>query len=190
MTQEKNYIRCRIILEMLGKPKEHIEKTLKEYVEQIKQSSDWIVLKEEFAEAKPQESMWSSFAELEMVFNDVDNLLPFCFDYMPSSIEIIKPESIFIKNNHMSNFLNDLQGKLHQVDMIAKKLRAENSVLQKNLNTSLKNVILLVLGIKKKSNLAELSTLSGVKREELNPFLEQLIKDKKIKKEEDEFSLV
>ena len=51
MTKEEKYIRCRIILETLGKPKEHIEKTLKSFVETIKKNQDYMVLKEEFAEA-------------------------------------------------------------------------------------------------------------------------------------------
>ncbi|MHA1988831.1 MAG: hypothetical protein ACW98D_19605 [Promethearchaeota archaeon] len=189
MTEDKNYIRCRIILEMLGKPKEHIEKTLKGFVEKIKQDTSYMVIKEEFAEAKEQETMWSSFVELEMVFNDIKSLLPFCFDYMPSSIEVIKPENINVKQNDLSNFLNDLQGRLHHVDMIAKKLKAETVVLKKNLNTSLKNVILLVLGVKKISPLEELSKFTGIKKEELNPFLEQLVKEEKIKKEEQGYSL-
>ena len=178
-----------VILEMLGKPKEHIEKTLKEYVEKIKQSQDWMVLKEDFAEAKEQETMWSAFVELEMVFNNIKNLLPFCFDYMPSSIEVIKPENVSVKRNDMSNFLNDLQGKLHQVDMVAKKLKAETAVLKKNLNTSIKNVILLVLGVKKTTSLEELSKFAGIKKEELNPFLEQLIKEERVKKEDTGYSL-
>ncbi len=174
---------------MLGKPKEHIEKTLKQYVDRIKQNPDWMVIKDDFAEPKEQETMWSMFVELEMVFNDILSLLPFCFDFMPSSIEIIKPENILIKGHELTGFLNDLQGKLHEVDMIAKKLKAETQVLKKNLNTSLNNIILLVLRIKRQSGVGELSKSAGVSEERLSPFLEQLIKEGKIKKEGEGYSL-
>lgn len=174
---------------MLGKPKEHIETTLKTFVEEIKKNQDYMVLKEDFAEAKEQETMWSAFVELEIVFTDIKTLLPFCFDYMPSSIEVIRPDNLGIPSKDLSNFLNDLQGKLHHVDMVAKQLKAETVVLKKNLNTSLKNVILLVLGIKKTPDLEELSKFTGIKKEELIPFLDQLIKDEKIKKEEKGYSL-
>ena len=189
MAEDKNYIRCRVILEMLGKPKEHIEKTLKDYVEKIKQDQSWMVIKDDFAEPKQQETMWSSFVELEIVFKDIKKLLPFCFDYMPSSVEIIKPKDILILNHELSDFLNDLQAKLHNVDMIAKKLRAANTVLKKNLNTALKNVILLSLSVKKTLNLEGLSKFSGIKKEELNPFLEQLTKEGRLIKEDNGYIL-
>lgn len=183
MEEEKKYIRCRVILEMLGKPKEHIENTLKSYVQKIKEDSSLMVVKEDFADSQEQDSMWSTFVELEIVFKDIKKLLPFCFDYMPSSVEIIKPKDILILNHELSDFLNDLQAKLHNVDMIAKQLRAANTVLKKNLNTSLKNVILLSFSVKKNLSLDEISKFSGIKKEELNPFLEQLIKEGRLIKE-------
>jgi len=189
MAEEKNYIRCRVILEVLGKPKEHIEKTLKSYVDKIRQNQNYMLLNEDIAEAKQQETMWSSFAELEMVFYDINSLLAFCIDYMPSSFEVIKPESINLRRTDLSDFLNDLQAKLHQIDMIAKELKAENAVLKKNLNTSFKNVITLILGARGLSDLEQLSKLSGINKEQLSPFLEMLLKDGTIRKEEKGYCL-
>jgi len=45
---EKNHIRCKTIIEILGKPKEHVEKTIRMYVDNIKKDQDLIVLKESF----------------------------------------------------------------------------------------------------------------------------------------------
>ncbi len=42
---EKTHLRCKIIIEVLGKPKEHVEKALQMYVDKINNDSDLIVLK-------------------------------------------------------------------------------------------------------------------------------------------------
>ena len=47
---EKTHIRCKIIIEVLGKPKEHVEKALNMYVEKINNDSDLIILNKEFAD--------------------------------------------------------------------------------------------------------------------------------------------
>ena len=47
---EHAHIRCRIIIEVLGKPKEHVENALKEYIEHIKQDSELVILNEEYSE--------------------------------------------------------------------------------------------------------------------------------------------
>ena len=47
----ETHIRCRIIIEILGKPKEHVEKTLKMYVDKIKGDSNLIILNSDFSEA-------------------------------------------------------------------------------------------------------------------------------------------
>ena len=48
---DAGYIQCRVIIELVGKPKEHIEKTLRSYVEKIKQNENYDVLEQEYAQA-------------------------------------------------------------------------------------------------------------------------------------------
>ena len=141
MEDEKNYIRFKTILEILGKPKEHVEESLKKYIAKIKEDEELMVIKEYYSDAKEQDNMFSVFAELEMLVKTVPKLIGFCFDYMPSSLEILKPESLALKNTQFTGILNDLQAKLHNVDMVAKQLKSENDFLKRNLKTSLKNVI-------------------------------------------------
>ena len=57
IADDKTHLRCKVIIEILGKPKEHVEKALKIYVDRIKQDTDLIVLKEEFADAKEKEGL-------------------------------------------------------------------------------------------------------------------------------------
>src|SRR3989344_2046695 len=185
---EHAHIRCRTIIEVLGKPKEHVESALKEYIEHIKQDSELVILNEDYSEIKEQGKLWSKFVELDLIVKGTKKLISFCFEYMPSSIEVVKPEHLVMTNPELSNFLNDLQARLHNVDMIVKQLKAENDFLKHNMNAILHNAILICLKVSKLS-LEQLSQITGVDKKELEIFVENLLKENKIKKENELYSL-
>lgn len=189
MKSEKQHIRCRIIIEVLGKPKEHVEKTIKEYIEKIKKDPDLIILKTDFAETKQQDNFFTTFAELEMVIKGIPKLIGFCFDYMPSSLEIIKPDELILDNKAISDFLNDLQARLHSMDMVVKQLKNENEFLKRNMNNVIKNVILVALA-QAKLNQEQLTKITGIVKKELEMFLNTLVENKSIKKEGDLYSII
>jgi len=181
--EEKHYIRTRAIIEILGKPKDHVEETLKNYTEKIKEDGNLMALKTDFAEAKLQkEDVWSAFAELELVFKNLPSLIGFCFDYMPSSVEIIKPEKLALTNLELADITNDLQARLHHVDMSVKELTMENNFLKKNLKISLQNTILILLKINKLTK-EQISIYTGISLGEIEPFLDEMAKQEQIKKE-------
>ena len=124
-----------------------------------------------------------------MIIKGIPKLIAFCFDYMPSSIEITKPDEFIMKKSTVENLVNDLQARLHEVDMIIKKQKNENEFLKQNLNKGVSNVILISLasGNMDKENL---SKATGVHDKELNIFLDNLVKENKIRKENDIYSLV
>ena len=171
----------RAIIEVLGKPKEHIEKSLKEYLDNLKNNKNYKVISQEIAEVKKQEGqeLWVVFAELEVKTNQVDSLISFCFDYMPSVIEILEPRKLSLSDLEISQFLNDLQGKLHHVDMVAKQVKLENDYLKKNMGSLLRNYVLLLLS-KQSLSSTQLSKLTGVDKDKLEDFLDQLIDKEKI----------
>ncbi len=188
--EKKDLIRCRAILEVLGKPKEHVEETINLLVEKVKENPSNSVLNEKFAEIKPEgKTMFSTFVELEIIFKGIIPLTGFCFDFMPSSIEIEKPEKLVLKNRDISNIFNDLQSKLHNVDMVAKTLKAERDFLKRNLNTIISNLITILIKINKNTP-EDLSKLTGINKEELEKHLEKLIQEGKIKKEEGIYQLI
>jgi len=189
LVDEKTHIRCKIIIEVLGKPKEHVEQSLKMYVEKIKKDPELIVLNTEFADAKEKEELWATFSELDIVIKGIPKLIAFCFDYMPSSIEITKPEEFSMKKSTIENFINDLQARLHQIDMIVKNQKNENEFLKQNLNKTVSNVIRISLasGNLDKENL---SKVTGIQDKEIEIYLDKLVKDNKITKEGESYSLV
>ena len=93
----------------------------------------------EVVEAFVQESQevrefWSSFVDIKIKFSSLDQMTIFCFDYMPSSVDILEPVKFTMESQEMNALFNDLMGKLHNYDMLLKNLRAENEVLKKRLD--------------------------------------------------------
>ena len=126
--------RARVIIEILGSPKEHVEETIHKVVKKIEDEEKNIkLINGKSYEANEVKGLWSSFAELELEFNNLYDLIGFSFDYMPSTIEILKPEKIDIDMYDINELLNDLLAKLHNYDMVTKNLSAENIVLKRQL---------------------------------------------------------
>lgn len=185
---EGREVRCRAIIEILGKPKGHVEESLRKYIELIEKEESIRVVKKDIAEAEEREDVqegmkyFATFVELEFLIKDISKLGPFCFNYMPSSIEILEPEHLILKNVDFSDILNDLQARSHNVDKAVKELKSENEFLKRNMQTLLKNAILISLRINSLS-LNRLARATGIKEKELTGYLEELIKEKKIEKE-------
>ena len=185
---ESNHIRCRTIIEVLGKPMNHVEDSLKRYVDHIKEDSELVIINEHFSDIGEQGELWSGFVELELVIKGTKKLIGFCFEYMPSSIEVIKPEHFSMTNPELSNFLNDLQARLHDVDMIVKQQKAENDFLKSNMHAIIKNSILICLKVNS-FEADQLSKITGIHEKELDIFLDMLLKENKIKKDKGIYSL-
>lgn len=177
-------IQARTILEMLGGPKEYIEQSLKNYVAKLKKELD--ILKEDYEEAKPQGKLFSTFVELEIKFKDTLQIIDFCFEALPSSIEILAPEELRFKSNDLSDFLNDLQSRLHEADMVVKSVRAQNKVLDLNATTVLQNFIKHL--VKEPKTSEEISPFIGLRPKEVKAFADNMVKKGVIKEQDGKYS--
>lgn len=128
---EDKKIILRAIIEIMGIPKDHVEKTMQLVLEKFK--NEYKVLKENLNEATQVKQFWSTFVELEVEIDQIDQIIAICFDYMPSSIEVMEPANFNVKNQDISDLMNDLLAKLHRYDMILKNLNAENTLLKKQM---------------------------------------------------------
>lgn len=178
--EEKQGITVRVIIEMLGSPKEHIEKTLKDYVERLKKDKTIAILKEDYVEAEEKGKMFSCFVELDIKFPSPEALIGFCFDAMPSSIDILEPAELVFDTKKLTDILNDLQARLHQVDMALKYLKAEKTILDTNVVTVFNNFVTYILKNSGDKKLDEISVLTGVKPEQLKNFLDKIVEKKTI----------
>ena len=64
--------------------------------------------------------MYTCFAEVEIKVISLLRLIELIFDFMPSSIEILEPSELKFDVLETTSFLNNLTGRLHRYDEIAK----------------------------------------------------------------------
>lgn len=184
---EKGYIRFSTIIEMMGAPKEHLSKSFRSYIEKLRENRNITILKEHFAKPKKKDNLFVMYVELELLAKDASEMVFFCFDYMPSSIEIIEPEKFSYRAADFAAFMNDMQARMHTIDAQLKTLKAKSINLERNAGLLLRNNILIVLKEKDK-NLEELAKNTGIPPLQLSPFLEKLISEGWIKRVKDKYS--
>lgn len=186
---EKGEILTRIVLELIGKPKDHVDKTIKEYVKKIEDNPNYEVIKKEIAKTKKyQGEMFSTFAELEILFKNVQSIHYFCFDYMPASIEILEPDKLSYDAHEITGVINEFQSRLHSLDMALKEMRQINENLNHNFTNLLKNHVMQILKVSPKS-VMELEKIVGIKSEKLGQFLKIMEAEKKVKEKEGKYYL-
>ena len=80
-------MKARLIIEIAGSPKEHIEEVMKKMVDSVMHEKK--VIKYNIFEAQEKNNMFFTFTEIDVDFSGIEELLGFCMDYMPSSVEIL-----------------------------------------------------------------------------------------------------
>lgn len=174
----KGHILCRVIFEMAGNPKEHVESTLKKYISTIKEDPNYIFMNEYFAPAEENEGIWSTFFESNVLVSNFEKLNILCFNLTPASIEIIEPENFALTQKEVTYWYNDVLSKLHEVSITLKNLTSENEMLKVNLNRAIKNSI--VLSLTEPKTPEEISSKTGIDKEHIQPFIDALVKEKSI----------
>ncbi len=131
---EKIY--AEIVLEIIGRPPEYIKEALAQIITQLEKEEKINVITKQIHESKKIENskdLYSSFAVIELEADDIKTFSMILFRYMPSNVEIIKPEKIIQTNFDINAFFNELTRKLHKYDEIAKRAMMEKNILQAQL---------------------------------------------------------
>ncbi len=113
----------RASIEAVGYPEEHIKEVIKKVVEKIKTNEGIIVIKDEIHPTeKVNENFFASFVEVELKINDFGKLLNFCYDFLPSSVEILDTEKVILPIREFSAGLNEMLAKLHHYNLVLNNL--------------------------------------------------------------------
>ncbi|PLW79503.1 hypothetical protein C0585_07345 [Candidatus Woesearchaeota archaeon] len=179
----EGHIHFNAIIEMVGKPKEHIQNTIKDYVSRIESHPEYTITKKDISRAKKtDDGFFSTFAELEVLVKDIHGVFAFCFNIMPASVEIIEPSELMMDNVAATDIVNELMAKLHEVDMIAKGANQKIANISQNFNGLTSNFIKFACNLKPRK-IEEISDITGLPTKALIPLMDLLVKDKKLKKE-------
>lgn len=191
--QEKinaGFIQAKIIFEIVGSPKDYVMKVINAYIDNMKKDKDLIFLSEDCGEPLEERGLWSTFLEAELLVNGLEKFVWLCINFMPASIDIIKPETFTFKDKDLTNWLNDVLSALHEVSILTKQLNSQNRLLLKNTNALVRNLIILALKKEKKPmDAKELGRIIGIPDNDLKPYFEAMIKENSIIKVKNKYDL-
>jgi hypothetical protein len=134
MVEQK--VRAIMIVEIAGRPPEHIRQALLDHVGRMKSMKGVNYISERISDTKmidKEKDIYSCFVEVEIETVSFMRLTELMFDFLPSSIEVIEPDSIKFNSQEATMFLSDLSGRLHKYDEIAKVAQIKNQQLAQHL---------------------------------------------------------
>lgn len=134
--EKKKVIRSTIILEIIGKPAEHLIKTLEDIIKRINEEKGVKVVDKKLnepVEIKENKDFYTTFAEVDLEVDDILYLAIIMFKYMPAHVEVIEPETISLTNNGWTDILSELTRRLHGYEEVARVIRIQNAKMQEKL---------------------------------------------------------
>ena len=138
MKMAETKIKALFIFEIMGKPPEHLKTALEEYIKKLGENKGVNVTRKEIHEPKPVEKeggegLFTTFAEVEVIVDNLNLIFEITLNMLPAHAEIIEPDNIILKNFDLSGVISNLSIRLHKYDEIAKTITIEKSILLKRL---------------------------------------------------------
>lgn len=121
-----------MIIEIAGRPAEFLKEALEKHIAPIGSNKDLKLISSRISDAREidaEKNIYSCFAEIEVEAQSLQKIMDLVFDYMPSSIEIVEPENVELNCQEATMFINDLSGRLHKYDEVAKMAQLRISQL-------------------------------------------------------------
>ncbi len=134
MAQDK--IEAIVMIEILGKPPEHLVSTLEEIISKIEKEIGLNVKEKKIhepKELKENKELYTTFAEIVIEAEKISQIVALAFKYAPAHIEITNPEEILMSNHEWNDTLNGILMIIHKYDEVARILQNENKILAKRL---------------------------------------------------------
>lgn len=122
---------ARAIIEVLGYPESHVTEVAKNVLEKLNTEQGIKVIKETLSPTeKVKDIIFSTDMEVEIKVNDFQKLIDFCYNYLPSNLEILDTEKIAMPTREFSSGLSELLAKLHHYNLVVNNLLEENKELK------------------------------------------------------------
>lgn len=133
---ENQKISAILIIEVMGRPKEHLVETLEGIIKNIDDEKGVSVVEKKIAEPKEvekQKDLFVTHAEIEVEVNEALILSTLTFKYMPAHITVVEPENIKLPNHGYSDILSEVTRRLHKYDEVARVIQMEKAILEKKI---------------------------------------------------------
>jgi hypothetical protein len=132
-----NAIKAKLIIEIMGRPPEHVKEALNTLVVRLGSEKGVSLLDKKYHEPKPIEGskdLFIAFADVDAEFDNIESFFNILMGYMPAHAEIYEPEKFKLDASNINDLGNFILGKLHRYDAIAKRALMERNVLAEQLN--------------------------------------------------------
>ncbi len=139
-------VRAIMIVEMAGRPAEHLTTAIEKHIGVLNGVKDITVHSIKVSEPREidtkevdsGEKMWTVFAEADFECDSFGRLSETMFDFMPSSIEVIEPSKLTLDMTETTDLLNNISGRMHRYDEIAKVLGERHKQMEMKLQMAQK----------------------------------------------------
>ena len=131
-------ITAMFIFEIMGRPAEHVKNTLNEFIDKLSKLPAVKINSRKIHEPKKIEKqglqeLYSTFAEVELIGDNIEVINDIVLNMLPSHIEVISPLELRFHNFELSSLLSKTAIKIHKYDEIAKASLMERQVLMKRI---------------------------------------------------------
>ena len=129
-------IKANIIMEIMGRPPEHIKEALNTVVVKMGSEKGVLVLNKKYHEPKEMEkakNLFTTFAEIDIEFDNLERFFSILMGYMPSNVEVYQPGNFKFDLYEINSLGNFILSKLHRYDEIAKQVIFERDILLRQL---------------------------------------------------------
>ncbi len=129
-------IQARMILEILGRPSEHIKEAMTILLQRLKTEPGVKIIEETHHEPiKVQDSkdLYTTFSEIILEVDSLTMYFGIIFAYMPSNVEVLSPQEMVIANADFNEITGFLTQRLHDYDAIAKRMTSERQIFEQKL---------------------------------------------------------
>ena len=141
--EDTKNIKATFIIEVAGRPPEHISDALKKIVGALEKEKGVKIKDKKFNKPSPmknQKDFYTAFAEIELEVEEVIQIVMLMFKYMPAHVDIMSPEKLHLSNNTLNGVLNELVRRLHGYDEVARVVQAEKRILENKLKAILSKI--------------------------------------------------
>ena len=146
---ETSGIKAVMILEVMGRPPEHLTETLNKIIDEIEKENGVEIKQKKVNQPIPmrekagivgddtaikENEFYTNFAEIEVEVDEISRLVLLMFKYMPANIEIIYPEAIVLTNNGWGDILSEITRRLHANEEVVRVLQVQKAMAEKKLS--------------------------------------------------------
>ncbi|MBR9700444.1 hypothetical protein GOV11_01100 [Candidatus Woesearchaeota archaeon] len=186
---KEGWIHAIVTFEIAGNPKEHVEKALESYLENLKKDERIEILQQESEEAEEHEDgVFSAFAEIDLIIDKLDTFTWLCINFTPASIEVIEPDTLKMDARTLTNWYNDLLAKLHEVSSVVRQHSSANEHIIVAMNQLIRNSIILSIKTGEKTK-DQITKDTGIQDVQLDEFLTHLIEKNKITEDKGKYKI-